>query len=111
MAQAYSSNTIAAPASATITAIVDSLTLEGRHNGLVLRSDSDFGVTVTVSRYLPEGFTCAVAQWGNGTVTVAEAGSTNQSGTTATSAQYNMLSLIVVKNADGASAEFIVAEA
>jgi hypothetical protein len=78
-------------------------------NGRILRCEDSGNVTVTVSNFLMEGFNVGFAQWGSGTITLsAGSGATKRAGGTATAGQYQHGSLIVVKNSDGASAEYIV---
>lgn len=84
-------------------------TLTADDNGKVLRCDDASNVTVTVPRNLPECFTCGFLMWGAGTVTVsAGSGATKRSTRSALSIQYSGGSVLVVKNADDASAEFIL---
>jgi hypothetical protein len=82
-----------------------SLALED--NGRVFRCEDGSNVTITVPNSLPEGFICGFAMWGGGTVTLqAGSGATKRSSTSALGTQYKTGSLRVVKNADGATAEF-----
>lgn len=91
--------------------ITASRTLAPKDNGKVFRSDASSGIALTVPATLPKGFNIAVSQWGAGAVTItAGSGATNRSSTTATSAQYKTVSLLVVKNTGGSAAEFIAAE-
>lgn len=84
-------------------------TLSADDNGKVLRCDDASSVTVMVPRDLPECFTCGFLMWGAGTVTVsAGSGATKRSTTSALSTQYSGGSVLVAKNADDASAEFIL---
>lgn len=92
-----------------IVVVASSRALTMDDNGTILRADA--GVTLTVPATLPTGFSCSAAQWGAGTVTIAAgSGAANRSSTTASSAQYSLLSVLVVKNSDGNSAEYIVGE-
>jgi len=80
--------------------------------GKIFRVDANTAYTVTVAANLPEGFNVGLAQWGTQAITLAAgAGATNRSSTTATSAQYKMLSVLVLKNNVGlTAAEFTVGE-
>lgn len=82
-------------------------TLMDGDNGKLLRCDDGSAVTITVPNNLAEGFNIGVAQWGAGAVTIAAAsGATKRSAAASPSAQYKVGALLVVKNSDGASAEF-----
>lgn len=82
-------------------------TLGADDNGKILRCDDSSNVTITVPADLPECFSVGFAMWGAGTITVAAgSGATKRSSTSAISTQYQWGSLLVVKNADDASAEF-----
>ncbi|RXH23310.1 hypothetical protein XH99_31860 [Bradyrhizobium nanningense] len=84
-------------------------TLNADDNGKVLRCDDASNVTITVPRNLPECFTCGFLTWGAGTVTVsAGSGATKRSTTSALSTQFSGGSVLVAKNADDVSAEFIL---
>lgn len=84
-------------------------TLTADDNGKVLRCDDASNVTVTVPRDLPECFTCGFLMWGAGTITLAAgSGATKRSSTSAISAQYSSGALLVAKNADDGSAEFVL---
>lgn len=84
-------------------------TLSPDDNGRVFRGEDSSNVTVTVPNNLGEGFTVGFVQYASGTITLsAGSGATKRAGGTATSAQYQRGSLIVTKNADGASAESFV---
>jgi hypothetical protein len=84
-------------------------TLTADDNGRLLRSDDASGVTITVPNNLAEGFNLSFAQWGAGTVTIAAAsGATNRSSVSATTAQYKVGCVLVMKNTGSASAEFTV---
>ncbi len=75
-------------------------------NGRVLRSDSASNITISVLSTFPEGYVVGFSMWGAGTMTIS--GATNRSGKTALSTQYQSGWLVVVKNSDGASAEFVL---
>jgi hypothetical protein len=84
-------------------------TLSLDDNGKVLRCDDTSDVTITVPADLPECFTCGFLRWSTGTVTVAAgAGATKRSSTSAIGTQYSSGALLVGKNVDGASAEFVL---
>lgn len=84
-------------------------TLTADDNGNFLRCDDDEDVTITVPADLPETFSCGLAMWGEGTVTVeAGSGATKRSSTSELATQYQAGSVIVLKNADNESAEFIL---
>lgn len=84
-------------------------TLSPSDKGKLFRCDSAANVTVTAPANLPEGFNVGLAMWAAGTVTVAAgSGATNRSSKTALSTQYQMGSLLVMKNASGAAAEFVL---
>ena len=84
-------------------------TLSSSDNGKIFRCDDGSNVIVTVPNNLSVGFNVSFSPWGAGTVTVAAAsGATNRSGKTALGTQYQAGSLVVVKNADGASAEYLL---
>jgi hypothetical protein len=84
-------------------------TLTLSDNGKLLRCDDAGAVTITVPNTLPTGFNVGMAQWGAGSVTVAAAsGATNRGTPVALTAQYAAGSIVVLKNADGASAEFVL---
>jgi hypothetical protein len=84
-------------------------TLVNEQNGAIFRCDDGSNVTVTIPRNLMEGFNVAFAQWAAGTITLSAAsGAINRAGGTATSAIYQHGSLIVVKNSNNASTEFVV---
>jgi hypothetical protein len=87
----------------------DNRTLTAADNGRLLRCDAPQSVTLTVPNNLPEGFNLSFAQWGNGNVTVtAASGATNRSSVSATIGQYKVGCILVMRNADGVSAEFSV---
>ncbi|QIO34642.1 hypothetical protein [Bradyrhizobium sp. 1(2017)] len=84
-------------------------TLSPDDNGKVLRCDDTSDVTITVPPDLPECFSCGFMMWSTGTITVsAGSGATKRSSTSELSTQYSTGALLVGKNADGASAEFIL---
>jgi hypothetical protein len=84
-------------------------TLNAADNGRLLRCDAPSSVTITVPNNLPEGFNLSFAQWADGNITIAAAsGATNQSTASATIGQYKVGCILVMRNADGASAEFTV---
>ena len=84
-------------------------TLSADDDGKVFRCDDSSNVTVTVPATLPECFSAAFSMWGAGTVTIsAGSGATKRSSTAALSSQYQWGSVLVVKNADDASAEFVL---
>ncbi|MFT4121070.1 hypothetical protein [Bradyrhizobium sp.] len=86
-----------------------SFALQNEDNGKVFRCDSASNVTVAVPADLMEGFNVGFVQWDAGTITLAsEPGATKRAGGSATSSQFQSGSLIVLKNTDGASAEFKV---
>lgn len=86
-------------------------TLASTDQGKIFRVDANTAYTITVPNDLPEGFNVAVAQWGTSAITItAGSGATNRSSTTATSAQYKMASILVLKNTSGTAAEYIVGE-
>lgn len=85
------------------------LTLSDDDCGKILRCTDGSGVTVTVPATLSKGFNVGLAQWGAGAITVAAgAGATKRSSASATSAQYGTASLMVLANANGAAAEFVI---
>lgn len=84
-------------------------TLRSDDNGKLLRCDDGSAVAITVPNDLPEGFNVAVAQWGAGAVTfTAASGATKRSSTSGITAQYGIVSVIVLKNSSGAAAEFVL---
>ncbi|MBR0735765.1 hypothetical protein JQ581_02400 [Bradyrhizobium liaoningense] len=84
-------------------------TLSLDDNGKVLRCDDTSNVTITVPRDLPECFCCAFMMWSTGTITAsAGSGATKRSSASVLSTQYLTGALLVAKNADDASAEFIL---
>jgi hypothetical protein len=86
-----------------------SITLEPEDNGKLLRCDDASAVTITVLNTLPVGFNIGFTQWGAGSVTIAAgASATSRSTASSASAQYKIGTVLVVKNSDGASAEFTV---
>jgi hypothetical protein len=93
-----------------VEAFTGNRTLKDDDNGKVLRCDDSSSVTITVPNNLAEGFNVAFAMWDVGTVTIAAgSGATNRSGTSQITTQYLLGSLIVLKNSDGATAEFALA--
>lgn len=85
-----------------------SYTLSQSDNGKLFRSDSASNITLTIPAGLSEGFTVAVAMFGAGTVTAsAGAGATNRSSKSALSTQYQVGSILVMKNT-GSAAEFVL---
>jgi hypothetical protein len=85
-----------------------SKTLRAEDNGKFLRCDDASNVTITVQNDLPQGFNVSFSMWSTGTITVAAAsGATNRSTTSALSTQYQLGSLIVMKNA-GTAAEYVL---
>lgn len=81
--------------------------LSQNDNGKLLRCDDSSNVTITVNNDLAEGFNVGFGMWGSGTVTIAAAsGATNRSSTSALSTQYQLGSLVVIKNGTGKAAEF-----
>lgn len=96
---------------AVVTPLTASYTLVPADSGTFLRSDASSPITVTVPSSMAEGATVAIPVWGTGMVTIAAAsGATNRSSITVSSAQYAILSILVVKNSTGSSAEFVVGE-
>jgi len=94
---------------ANVEPFTGNLALSNDDAGKVFRCDDASNVTVTVPANLVEGYCIALTRWGTGTVTVAAgAGATKRSSESAISAQYGSCSVTVVKNANGASAEFII---
>lgn len=86
-------------------------TLTADDNGKVLRCDSASNVTITVPADLPECFSCGFMMWSTGTIAVsAGSGATNRSGVSTLSTQYASGALLVGKNADDVSAEFILSD-
>lgn len=87
-------------------------TLTAADAGKIFRVDANVAYTVTVAANLPEGFNVGLAQWGTSAITLAAgAGATNRTSITATSAQYKMLSVLVLKNNVGlTAAEYTVGE-
>jgi hypothetical protein len=86
-----------------------SFALKNEDNGKIFRCDDSANVTITVPNTLMEGFNVGFAQWSTGTITLAsDTGATKRAGGAATSSQYQSGSLVVLKNADGASAEYKV---
>lgn len=84
-------------------------TLTLSDNGKMLRCDDASAVTITVPNSLPTGFNIGILQWGAGTLTVAAgAGATKRSSASAINAQYGAGAVVVAKNVDGVSAEFII---
>lgn len=84
-------------------------TLSLDDNGKVLRCDDTSNVTITVPRGLPEFFSCGFMMWSTGTITIAAgSGATKRSSASALSTQYMSGALLVAKNADNASAEFVL---
>ncbi|GMO21775.1 hypothetical protein BwSF12_13070 [Bradyrhizobium ottawaense] len=84
-------------------------TLSLDDNGKVLRCDDPSNVTITVPRDLPECFSCGFMMWSTGTITVsAGSGAAKRSSVSALSTQYQWGSVLVAKNADEASAEFLL---
>lgn len=92
-----------------IESVTGSFRLKNEDNGKVFRCEDTSNVTVTVSANLIEGFNVGFIQWASGTITLAsDTGVTKRAGGSATSAQYQRGSLIVARNADNASAEYVV---
>lgn len=86
-----------------------SFTLKNEDNGKVFRCDDASNVTITVPNSLIEGFNVGFVQWAAGSITLtAASGATKRAGGSATSAQYQRGSLIVIKNTNAASAEYVV---
>jgi hypothetical protein len=84
-------------------------TLTLSDNGKLLRCDDASAVTITVPNAMPTGFNVGILQWGAGTVTVAAgSGATKRTSASALSAQYAAGSIVIAKNVDGASAEFVL---
>jgi hypothetical protein len=78
-------------------------------NGRLLRCDDSSNVIITVPNNLLEGFNIGFLTWGTGTLTIsAGSGATNRSSTSGLHFQFNAGSLVVAKNANGISAEFIL---
>ena len=96
----------------TIEVLSSNKVLAPEDSGKIFRVDANTAYTVTVASSLPAGFNVAIAQWGNAAITIASgSGANNRSSTTATSAQYKMASIIVLKNNVGlTSAEYLVGE-
>jgi hypothetical protein len=93
----------------TIAELTDSITLTTSYTGKVIVIEKATATAVTVPATLPAGFNCAVAQWGAGAVTfTAGSGATNRTGLTAIPDQYGMASVVVLRNSDGSSAEYIM---
>jgi hypothetical protein len=93
---------------AAIVPLTSSRALTIEDMGLVLRSDAG-DVALTVPGTLPEGFNCTVSDWG-GRITLLEGdGATNQGFENQTTA-YETLTLMVIRNVDGNSAEFVLME-
>jgi hypothetical protein len=92
-----------------IEALSANYTLSETDNGRLFRIDATSAVTITVPNNLPAGFNVSFAQWNTGAVTIAPAsGASNRSGVSALSAQFAYGALVVMKNIDGVSAEFIL---
>jgi hypothetical protein len=88
---------------------VGNRTLTADDNGRLFRCDDASNVTITVPNFLPEGYNVAFSEWGAGTVTFsAGSGATNRSSTSAVSAQCKIGALLVMKNSNGAAAEFML---
>jgi hypothetical protein len=84
-------------------------TLTVDDNGRLLRCDDSSSVTITVPNSLPEGFNVSFAQWSTGSVTISPAsGATSRSTATTPTAQFKIGVVMVIKNVDGASAEYSV---
>lgn len=77
------------------------LTLDDDMNGLILRSDGNSPVTLTVPSDLSVGFNCGFIMYGTGSLTLSPGGGmTNRSGKTALSSQYTSGSIFVPKAGD-----------
>ena len=87
-----------------------SFTLKDYDNGKLFRCDDGSNVTVTVPNNLSQGFNVGFVMWAAGTVTIAAAsGATNRSSTSALNTQYNVGSLVVMKqSAAVTAAEFLL---
>jgi hypothetical protein len=86
-----------------------SFTLAADDEGKVFRCDDPSNVTVTVPATLPECFSAAFVMGDAGTVTIAAgSGATKRSSTATLNSQYQWGSLFVGKNANDASAEFVL---
>ena len=87
-------------------------TLTLADQGKIFRVDANTAYAVTVPSSLPVGFNVAIAQWGTQAATItAGSGATNRSAVTATTGQYKMVSIIVLKNNVGlTAAEYIAGE-
>lgn len=83
--------------------------LRAEDNGKLLRCDDTSNVVITVPDFLPEGFNVAYAMWSTGTVSItAGAGATARDSKSGVATQYKVGSLLVVKNANGVSAEYLL---
>lgn len=84
-------------------------TLTAEDDGKVLRCDDASNVTITVPADLPECFSVVFLMWSTGTITVeAGSGATKRSDASELSTQYQSGALLVTRNADDASAEFVL---
>lgn len=105
----YKASYNAATEIGNIESFTGSFRLKNEDNGKVFRCEDAGNVTITVPSNLIEGFNCGAVQWSTGTITWAFTnGAVKRAGGSATSAQYQRGSLIVLKNVDGASAECVV---
>lgn len=92
--------------------IAASTTVNANHAEAVLQSTAGSGITVTLPKDLPAGFTCMVEQSGAGQITFAAATGAalvNRQSHTKTAGQYALCTLYVRDNDDGISASWLLA--
>lgn len=91
-----------------VEAVDASFTLRADDNGKIFRSEAGADITITVPPDLPEGFNVGASKWGVGNVIFAAGtGATARSVSLTVSTLYSVGSLMVMKNANGVSAEFV----
>ena len=94
---------------ATVTTVTGDYTAQKADINTLVMVNSGTGKTVTLPANFPVGACISFVQYGAGAVTFAAAsGATIPQGAAATGSQYTIAAAIVVANADGASAVWIV---
>ena len=84
--------------------------LSANDSGKIFRVDANTAYNITIANTLPEGFNASFAQWGNAAITFVSAnGAVNRSTANATSAQYKLASVVVIKNTAN-NAEYLVGQ-
>lgn len=95
-----------------IKVVTANYTLVPEDSGVILSCENASTIAITIPKTLPVGFNVGAVRYGAGAVNLtADSGAVLRGGTLAAiSAQYKMATILVIRNADGVSAEYKATE-